>query len=342
MKDVNKSEFGQAIYIIAIGMVALLGFTALSIDGGRIYLDRRRAQNAADQAVMTSALAKVEGYDWLQRGLDRAAENEFNNDGVTNTVTIYSPPISGFYAADDNYVQVFITTESETSLIQFFYSGETKVTVEAVARIQLFNAALTSILTNHALVTTGNCNASGGHNLEFTGGGNSGGIVTTGGGIFLNSDEGPGGCCAMDEPNNGYGIISGGPITSVGTCDYAGSSMTSPIPILTGFNHNTPIDDPLAGLPEPECNSAGTKSGNDYFPGNWNGGDMNGTVILHPGIYCISGEIKMSGHETIYGEGVLLYFTDSGVTCPPKPDPSTMLQIRPKEAENAKKETLFN
>ncbi|MBT6151497.1 MAG: Tad domain-containing protein, partial [Chloroflexi bacterium] len=138
MKDVNKSEFGQAIYIIAIGMVALLGFTALSIDGGRIYLDRRRAQNAADQAVMTSALAKVEGYDWLQRGLDRAAENEFNNDGVTNTVTIYSPPISGFYAADDNYVQVFITTESETSLIQFFYSGETKVTVEAVARIQLF------------------------------------------------------------------------------------------------------------------------------------------------------------------------------------------------------------
>jgi len=30
------------------------------------------------------------------------------------------------------------------------------------------------------------------------------------------------------------------------------------------------------------------------------------------------------------------------LTCPPKPDPSTMLQIRPKEAENAKKETLFN
>ena len=30
------------------------------------------------------------------------------------------------------------------------------------------------------------------------------------------------------------------------------------------------------------------------------------------------------------------------VTCPPKPDPHTMLRIRPKETGNAKKETLLN
>ena len=30
------------------------------------------------------------------------------------------------------------------------------------------------------------------------------------------------------------------------------------------------------------------------------------------------------------------------LTCPPKPDPSTMLQIRPKETENAKKTTIFD
>jgi hypothetical protein len=315
MKKNIQSEFGQSIYIIALGMVALLGFTALSVDGGRIYLDRRRAQNAADQAVMASALAKVEGYDWLQIGLDRAADNEFNNDGITNFVSIYSPPISGLYSGDEKYVQTFITAESETSLIQFFYGGETKVTVEAVARIQLYNAALTSILNNHALVTVGNCASSSGHSLDFTGGGNSGGIVTIGGGIFLNSSETPGGCCALEEPNNGYGIVSGGPITSIGTCDYAGSLMTSPIPIITGFNHNQPIVDPLAGLPEPECPAPGTKSGNNYSPGSWDASDFSGgTVILAPGIHCISGEVKMSGGETIFGEGVLLYFTDTGET----------------------------
>ena len=30
------------------------------------------------------------------------------------------------------------------------------------------------------------------------------------------------------------------------------------------------------------------------------------------------------------------------VTCPPKPDPCTMLQIRQKETENTEKTTLYN
>ena len=54
-----KSEKGQAIILIAFGIVAMIGFTALAIDGGRALSDRRHAQNAADTAVLAAALDKV-------------------------------------------------------------------------------------------------------------------------------------------------------------------------------------------------------------------------------------------------------------------------------------------
>jgi hypothetical protein len=313
INTIKKTERGQALYLIVTGIIVLLGFTSLAIDGGKIYLDRRRAQNAADQAALSAALVKIQGGDFMTAGFDRAADNGFTNDGLTNWVTINNPPASGPYAGDNDYIQVFIRVDTETALVQFFYSGPTEVTVEAVALAEgTFTS--TSVLIGNAVVSLGDCSGALDHNLEFTGGGNSGGIVTKNGGVFVNSAESGSGsnCCALDPPNNGYGIVIDGPITSVGSCDYSGESMISPNPIDTGYNGGVPIDDPLAGVPEPTCTSNGYKVGNTYYPGNWWGSDMNGTVNLEPGIYCISGEIKMSGSEAMSGEGVLLYFTTSG------------------------------
>lgn len=44
------SEKGQALILITLGIIALIGFTALAIDGGRAFEERRHAQNAADTA----------------------------------------------------------------------------------------------------------------------------------------------------------------------------------------------------------------------------------------------------------------------------------------------------
>ena len=38
-----KNEKGQAIILIAFTIVALVGFAALAIDGGRVLSDRRHA-----------------------------------------------------------------------------------------------------------------------------------------------------------------------------------------------------------------------------------------------------------------------------------------------------------
>ncbi|PLS06926.1 TadE/TadG family type IV pilus assembly protein [Neobacillus cucumis] len=50
-----KDESGAAIVIAAIFMVALLCFTALAIDGGRVYLEKAKLQKALDAAVLAGA-----------------------------------------------------------------------------------------------------------------------------------------------------------------------------------------------------------------------------------------------------------------------------------------------
>jgi hypothetical protein len=49
----RKNEQGQAIVILAIGMVVLLVFAALAIDAGNAYTAKRVAQNAADASAMS-------------------------------------------------------------------------------------------------------------------------------------------------------------------------------------------------------------------------------------------------------------------------------------------------
>ena len=52
-------ERGQALIMIALAVVGMFGFSALAIDGSRVFSDRRHAQNAADTAALAAALARV-------------------------------------------------------------------------------------------------------------------------------------------------------------------------------------------------------------------------------------------------------------------------------------------
>ena len=42
----KQGERGQALILIVFAILGLFGVTALAIDGGNVYADRRRAQNA--------------------------------------------------------------------------------------------------------------------------------------------------------------------------------------------------------------------------------------------------------------------------------------------------------
>jgi Putative Flp pilus-assembly TadE/G-like len=50
----KEKESGQLMIIVALGMVALMGFVAVVVDLGNAYSQRRLAQNAADAAAMAA------------------------------------------------------------------------------------------------------------------------------------------------------------------------------------------------------------------------------------------------------------------------------------------------
>jgi len=56
-----RSEKGQSLVIVAAAMVGLLALTGLAIDGGNLFWQRRRAQNASDAGAMagTRVLAQI-------------------------------------------------------------------------------------------------------------------------------------------------------------------------------------------------------------------------------------------------------------------------------------------
>src|SRR5687768_8620560 len=85
----NSSEKGQVLILITLAAVGLFGFAALAIDGGMVFSDRRHSQNSSDTAAFAAALARVRADpDWKEVGLDRAASNDYVNDGTTE-VEVY-------------------------------------------------------------------------------------------------------------------------------------------------------------------------------------------------------------------------------------------------------------
>src|SRR5262245_32971429 len=111
----NLFDRGQALIVIALAIVGFVGMVGWVIDGGRGFLDRRNAQNAADAAALASAYARIKGdQDMVSAALASAAQNGYNNDGTSNTVVLYSPPKDGPHSGDIEYIQIIITSNLDT------------------------------------------------------------------------------------------------------------------------------------------------------------------------------------------------------------------------------------
>lgn len=99
----SLEDRGQALVIVALAMVVLIGFLALAIDAGNAYAQRRRMQNAADAGALAGARALALGenaeaaateYAVHRNGADSA---EVTIDGRTVTV-VARRSFSSFFA----------------------------------------------------------------------------------------------------------------------------------------------------------------------------------------------------------------------------------------------------
>jgi hypothetical protein len=320
MKQHNY-ESGQSIVLVALAMIALLGFLGLAIDGGRLYTETRQAQNAADGAAMAAALALCNNEtdpSPLETGKNAAALVGYDDNGIDNTVAI---------AVDYTKEQVEVTIWSEipATIAEIVYSGGLQTSVRAVSKC--FSGSVPSPLAGvpFGIITLGTtCSADKeDSSLASTGGGGRGGIKTYGSHMFVNvpdDPDPPGSHCAISGPtsNENLGIEADGDycIYTVGSAtDFPGNVDDCIIP---NFNEGTPIGDPLAQAPAPICTQEGQDiepaSGYDYAPGNWVGSQLGGGRY-QPGIYCISGPMYVGGSNVVDArDGVVFYLEDSPLT----------------------------
>jgi hypothetical protein len=134
MRCKSEQRQGTVAVLIAVSLVVVI--VAIALDCGLLLDNHRRVLSAPDAAALAAADDLFTNYA-TNNGLDpsgkakastlsNAAANGYNNDGVTNTVTVNIPPKSG-------YAEVIIQFNQKRDFSGIFGSGDLPVSSRAVA-----------------------------------------------------------------------------------------------------------------------------------------------------------------------------------------------------------------
>lgn len=320
---------GQIVVLFAVILIALLGFTALAVDGAVVYSDKRGAQNGADSAALAGAGMAAEYWENHQilydnfacnntdvingmnlgvtRAIERAATNNYtieNNLSNQNGVQI-DCHVSDIGPYFDQYIDVtvMITSTSTTSFAQLFYSGPLTSTVISKVRVH----PRTNLGFGYAIASIGpNCSTGG-----VTGNGNIE-ITTDHGGIFSNSCMNYYGHVQVDVNDPlGNGIRYVTTLT-----EHGGAGSVEPPPV------QSPVSIEPYKLEEPKCSELSWMGNVDLQasdtrtigPGNYGTIRLSGSseLTMNPGLYCLNGNMTLNGSQILRGTGVTIYFINGG------------------------------
>lgn len=296
------AQRGQAIALVALILVVLLGFLGLAIDGGRGYLDRRQMQASVDAAALAAA------YNYMNTTSTLSAENaavaEFAADerlyGTPDCPNLGNPSIQCNF--NDSTSQVLDLTEVSHSIagVSFTASATHRIPVAvmqvlgwgstisvgaiatAVARKSgTFGAAIQTL-------SPGNCSGGGAGTNSLTFTGTSTTNVT--GDVWSNGSITDNGVASGAINGNVIGVCPNMPPSAVPNFTVTGS-------VANGFN----IPDP--GYPAPTLNPTSvtwnTINGGTESPGTY-GSDPKlagsaGCYFLAGGVYDLSGGFTQNG-----------------------------------------------
>jgi putative Flp pilus-assembly TadE/G-like protein len=309
-------ERGQALIMVALAAVGLFGFSALAIDGSRVFSDRRHAQNTADTAALAAALAKIRGESFTLAGEDRAASNGYITDADSKVeVNLCSDPAittacQGIPTSGDanqinpaNYIQVKIT-----SIIPATFG-------RIVGRTE-FTSVLTSIayagpVEPQPLVNGNALAAMSRDKWDAIYGGGTMNLDVNNSGIFSNSTYTDANCSHGSMRTAGTGTYTVD--TSIQVAGSFCKNFNSTVD-LSKVSPTGPIDYPPAisiPIPHFSCGGVTGSASNDivngiptivYHPGNFGQKVIvNGTtpVNFSPGTYCFSNGLSLIGPKVI-------------------------------------------
>ena len=316
----QKSEKGQALIFIVIGFVIILGFLGLAIDGGRVYSDRRHAQNSADASSLAGGAAaalNMENSRLFYADFDcanddgrlsaaiqaarnaaiaRAASNGFSIDTDVSdfhgvTVVCGVDTSKGFI---DKYmdVTVDITTVTQAYFAQFFSTEGLQSQVLAVTRVR----PRIPFAMGHAIVALGQQNCSGNQYGTIFGG--SSAVKIVGGGVFSNGCMNGNGAAFKVEVIGGTIMYAGQ--LEAGNGDWYQNGNPDPPDKAVA-----PLPQDATYIPEPDCAHPDAHVVSSLSEGDF---------PLEAGLWCVTGtgDIKINGGD-IVGNGVTIYFAHASV-----------------------------
>lgn len=307
-----RDESGATAIITAITFMMLMGFTALGVEVGSWYAERRALQTAADAAALGAAYRIYkDGKD--AEGIVESGEYDASINGFTNgeegvELTVTNPPASG-PNADNDYAAEAIIGKQRNTLLSSMFMGDDEVTIRTRA------VAVVSVGGPFCILAL---DPTGGSALKF---GGTADLNLENCGVIVNSDS----SSAMN--------LIGGSIVGATYADITGNytkSNNSTLDLEEGAPNVgvDPLPDPFAGLNIPsgtgcDYNNFQTDNSNSAWggapeplsPGRYCGGlRVRNIAHMAPGNYVIvGGTFKVvSGAVLTSSPGVTIFLTGSG------------------------------
>jgi hypothetical protein len=324
MKGIN-SQKGQALILIAFGIVALIGFTALAVDGGRVFSDRRNAQNAADTSALAAALEYIykEENETLAKvkAVERAASNNYQTDADHTVIVEFCDEVPGGDppcdlpgdAVPSEYIRVRIISNVPMTFARVLGREFVTNRVEAISRVDSHPPILGTIYGAGMFATK----KSGNDCYTVTG---TADLRFHDSGVFVNCD----GSDAFNISGAAAYVYMDANAQIVGCSDNANQNP----PRIDGtgkidcgatqqdITKDTYKDIPTT-LPAPkypnDCPTKAYKSGDTWYPGYFDSDpSIKSTEFLSDGTYCfINGSApKLSGGASMKGGKVKLVLSD--------------------------------
>ena len=305
--------------MMAILLAVFLGFVGLVLDGGRMLLQKRRMQFAADAAAWAGAQEILRGntIDYEVQGRHDSMMNGFDHgvDGVD--VQLNNPPTTGPRTTDAAFVEAIVRQPQPLTFMRILGWDNTNVAARAVAGglnnrnvcIQAldpdagpaFRVAGTAVITSDCGVIVNSCDD------KDAGGAFGGGTLT----IVVPSDPtipmGTVGVCGTWKSAGG-GTVTPPPEEGIFPPPniFAGRDGLTDLEIAAIAAAN-PAGGPIVDLPT-------INSDTTLFPGHYitTGGTPSikvtgGNVTLNPGTYVVDGFTFNGGTVTSLDPGVTFY-----------------------------------
>src|SRR4051812_26988053 len=249
----RKRSRGFVLVTMMASSVVLLTLVGLSIDTGHLHLTKVRMQTAADAGAIGAVQARKSDAAASATAAARAstAANGFTHGQNSTSVTVNSPPSTGYYTADQAAVEVVIRQTVNTFFMGLAGFHTMDVAARAVAR-RAPGPNCVYVLDPGASPAI---SASGGA------------IVTMSCGVMVNSSANT----ALSV--SGGARVAATSVNIVGGYSASGGGSVSPAP----STHVSPESDPLADVPAPAVGPC-TRTGFSLSSG--------GVLTLPEGVYC--------------------------------------------------------